>query len=95
MKNMTKKEYNKLFMEAIKKSDEAIIGKIEIDSEEINTPEDYDVPMKLEECGIYFRYKYSIDDRVERMDETVVESMNKILGKKYGTCKCVAPYLSR
>lgn len=81
---MTKEEYNKLFIDAIKKSDPALIGNIEIDSEIIDTEEDYDIPVKPEDLGIYFCYKYSKDDRIERLDKQVVESMKKILGDTYG-----------
>lgn len=81
---MTKKEYTKLFTDAIKKSDEALIGKIEIDTETINTKEDYDYDISEDELGIYFRYKYSIDDRIERMDDDVVKLIKKKIGKGYG-----------
>jgi len=81
---MTKKEYTKLFTDAIKKSDKALIGKIEIDTESIETKEDYDYPISEDELGIYFRYKYSIDDRIERMDNDVVKSIKKQIGEEYG-----------
>lgn len=83
-KKMTKKEYNKLFIDAIKKSDKALDGNITVDTEIINTKDDYDYDVKEEDLGIYFEYKYQIDDRIERMDEDVVDSMKKILGEEYG-----------
>lgn len=83
-KKMTKEQYNKLFIDAIKKCDVALDGEIEIDSETIDTQEDYDYDVKEEDLGIYFRYKYQIDDRMERMDNEVIEAMKKELGEEYG-----------
>ncbi len=81
---MNKEEYNKLFIGAIKTSDPALIGEISIDSENIETEEDYDIPVAPEDLGIYFRYKYSIDDRIERMNDEVVKSIKKLIGDDYG-----------
>jgi hypothetical protein len=81
---MTKEQYTKLFIDAIKKSDEALDGEIEIKVETIETKEDYDYDINEEELGIYFEYRYQIDDRIERMDEDVVTKMEKILGPDYG-----------
>jgi hypothetical protein len=81
---MTEKEYTKLFTGAIKKSDKALVGEIDIDTESVETKEDYDYPVSEDELGIYFRYKYQIDDRIERMDDEVVNKMKKILGPDYG-----------
>lgn len=81
---MTKEQYNKLFTDAIKKSDEALVGEITIKAETIETKEDYDFDISEEELGIYFEYRYQIDDRIERMDEDVVVEMQKILGPDYG-----------
>lgn len=71
---MAKPEYIEFFIDAIKKSDEAIYGEIEVDSEEIDKSEDY----------FYFEFNYQIDDRIERMDKDVIASMKKILGEDYG-----------
>lgn len=81
---MTKEQYTKLFTDAIKKSDEALDGEIEIKVETIETKEDYDFDISEEELGIYFEYRYQIDDRIERMDKDVVAKMKKILGPDYG-----------
>jgi hypothetical protein len=69
---MTKEDYVKLFTDAIKKSDSAIVFKIE------NRVSD------IEDDHIYFLFDYQIDDRKRKIDEDVKLNMKKILGDKYG-----------
>lgn len=69
---MEKKEYIKLFTNAIKKSDEAIVFKIK------NTECD------ISDEGIYFEFDYQIDDKIERLDSEVESKIQNILGDQYG-----------
>lgn len=69
--NQPKDDYVKLFTNAIKKSDRAIVFEIE------NTVGDID------EDVVYFEFEYQIDDRIERMDDEVKSNLERILKNKY------------
>jgi|TARA_R110000824_G_scaffold105368_5_gene249318 hypothetical protein len=76
MKNKTK-SYIKLFTNAIKKSDEALVFDIEINESSIEDGEDG-------EEFIYFEFLYQIDDRIDRDDNDVKVAIKKEIGDKYG-----------
>jgi len=59
-------------IEAIKKSDIALIGHIRVD--DTGPEEDY----------FYAEFYYQIDDRIDRMDKDVEDSILSILGEDYG-----------
>lgn len=69
---MKKEVYIKLFTDAIKNSEKAIVFEVK-NTENI-----------IEDDGIYFEFDYQIDDRVERMDDDVKLNIEKILGDEYG-----------
>ena len=69
---MNKEELTEFFLEAIKKSEPGLYGEI--------TFEDGFV----DDDGIYFEFSYQIDDRIDRMDYDVENSMQNILGDEYG-----------
>jgi hypothetical protein len=69
---MSKEDYVKLFTDAIKKSDIAIVFEIDNTSSFIYT------------TGIFFQFKYQIDDRIDRMDNDVETNIQKIIGDEYG-----------
>lgn len=69
---MEKEDYIKLFTDAIKESDKAIVFEVK------NTECD------IYDEGIYFEFDYQIDDRIERMDNDVESNIQKIIGDNYG-----------
>ena len=68
---MTEKEYVDLFIDALKRSDEALVFEVD--------PEHFE----MDEVGIYCKLSYQIDDRLRRSNENVVSSMKEILGDDY------------
>ena len=68
---MKKKDYIKLFTDAIKKSDSAIVFRIK------NTRS------YIGDDRVYFAFDYQIDDRIGRMDNDVKSNIEKIIGDKY------------
>ena len=69
---MNEKEYSEFFIEAIKKSEKALFGVISLDDSFVD------------EDGLYFRFSYQIDDRIDRMDDDVKQSIQYIIGEDYG-----------
>lgn len=70
---MKKEEQIKIFIDAIKKSDIAIVHDV------TNTEYYFE-----EGFGVYCEFEYQIDDRIERMDSEVSTKMKEIIGAQYG-----------
>jgi hypothetical protein len=73
---MERKDYIKLFTDAIKQSEKALVFDIDIDYDSFDGDE------------IYIDFSYQIDDRIAdrcgRTDEEVIASIKKIIGDSYG-----------
>jgi hypothetical protein len=70
------KDYIKLFTDAIKKSDEALVYDIQVEHSSIEEEDG--------EGYVYFDLAYQIDDRIERLDSEVQDNIQKILGDNFG-----------
>lgn len=81
---MVEKDYIKLFVDAIKKSDEGMVFDIHIGE------------CDIDEDGIYFEFKYQVDDRIDRRSNNEIKAdIQKIIGDSYGVdIDCVDSFIN-